>query len=138
MENQDIRWKQRFSNFSRAFLLLREAFEMDYETMDAMHKESFVQRFEFSFELAWKTLKDVMEYDGIIFEKISPRFIIRDAFQSKYIDNPEIWINMVDDRNLMSHTYNFDNFEKVLQSVRETYFEELDKFYFALLQRLSK
>jgi nucleotidyltransferase substrate binding protein (TIGR01987 family) len=136
MENQDIRWKQRFQNFSRAFVLLREAYEMDYIQMDMMHKEAYVQRFEFTFELAWKTLKDVMEFDGIVFEKISPRFIIRDAFQYKYIDNPEIWMKMVDDRNLMSHTYNFSTFENVLAEVRSKYFNELEKFYTSLLERL--
>lgn len=136
MENQEIRWKQRFQNFSRAFLLLREAYEMDYTKMDTMHKEAYVQRFEFTFELAWKTLKDVMEFDGIVFEKISPRFIIRDAFQYKYIDNPEIWMKMVDDRNLMSHTYNFSTFENVLVEVRLKYYDELDKFYTSLLERL--
>lgn len=135
MENQDIRWKQRFQNFSRAFLLLREAYEMDYTKMDAMHKEAYVRRFEFTFELAWKTLKDVMEFDGIVFEKISPKFIIRDAFQYKYIDNPEIWMKMVDDRNLMSHTYNFNTFEDVLTEVRLKYYDELDKFYTSLLER---
>ena len=135
MENQDIRWKQRFQNFSRAFMLLREAIEMDYEKMDTMQKEAFVQRFEFTFELAWKTLKDVMEADGILFEKISPRYVIRDAFQYKYIDNPELWMKMVDDRNLMSHTYNFSTIELVLNEVRAKYYDELDKFYMSLLER---
>lgn len=135
MENQDIRWKQRFQNFCRAFLLLREAVEMDFEKMDTMQKESFVQRFEFTFELAWKTLKDVMEYDGIIFEKISPRFVIRDAFQYKYIDNVEVWMKMIEDRNLMSHTYNFNTFETVLLEVKKSYYNVLDKLYLSLLER---
>jgi nucleotidyltransferase substrate binding protein (TIGR01987 family) len=136
MINQVIRWKQRFENFSRAFLLLREAVEMDFEKMDNMKKESFVQRFEFTFELAWKTLKDVMEYDGIIFDKISPRFVIRDAFQYKYIDDAEIWMKMTADRNLMSHTYNYATFETVLLEVKKSYYNELDNFYTSFLERI--
>lgn len=136
MENQDIRWKQRFQNFSRAFLLLREAFEMDYNVMDAMHKEAYVQRFEFTLELAWKTLKDIMEYDGIVFEKISPRNVIRDAYQYKYINDVETWIKMIEDRNLTSHTYNFEIFEKVLIEVRKSYYFALDNFYSELLKRI--
>lgn len=136
MENRDIRWKQRFQNFTKAFLLLREAVDMDFEKMDTMQRESFVQRFEFTFELAWKTLKDVMEYDGIIFEKISPRFVIRDAFQYKYIDDVEVWMKMIEDRNLMSHTYNFNTFEIVLLEVKKSYFNALDKLYTSLLERI--
>lgn len=135
MENQDIRWKQRFENFSRAFMLLREAVEMDFEKMDNMQKESFVQRFEFTFELAWKTLKDVMEYDGIIFETVSPKHVIRDAFQYKYINNIEIWLKMVDDRNLMSHTYNYATFETVLLEIKKSYYNVLDEFFMSLLMR---
>lgn len=135
MENQDIRWKQRFQNFTRAFMLLREAVERDFETLDNMQKEGFIQRFEFTFELAWKTLKDVMEFDGLVLEKASPKFIVRDAFQGKYIDKVEIWMQMIDDRNLLSHTYNFETFEIVLLAIREKYYPLLDEFYMSLIER---
>lgn len=63
---QDIRWKQRFANFNRAFLLLREAMENDMATLSQLEKEGIIQRFEYTFELAWKVLKDKMENDGIV------------------------------------------------------------------------
>jgi len=55
-----IRWRQRFENFERAFLLLREAFEKDPAAMSDLEKEGAIQRFEYTFELAWKTLKDYL------------------------------------------------------------------------------
>ncbi|TLU57978.1 MAG: nucleotidyltransferase, partial [Chlorobium sp.] len=68
---QDIRWKQRLQNFSRAVNLLREVPELDLHTLSFLEKEGIIQRFEYTLELAWKTLKDKMENDGIILDKIS-------------------------------------------------------------------
>ena len=72
-ENQDTRWKQRFSNFSRALSLLREAMEEDVFSLKQLEKEGIIQRFEYTFELAWKVLKDKMEFDGIVLDQISPK-----------------------------------------------------------------
>lgn len=80
MNEPDIRWKQRFNNFQRAFLLLREAMEIEPDALSQLEKEGIIQRFEYTFELAWKTLKDKMEFDGIVLDKISPRAVVREAF----------------------------------------------------------
>ncbi|MBP2283671.1 nucleotidyltransferase substrate binding protein (TIGR01987 family) [Flavobacterium sp. CG_23.5] len=135
MENQDIRWKQRFDNFSRAINLLREPFEKDLSTLSQLEKEGIIQRFEFTFELAWKTLKDYMENDGLLLDTISPKGVLKDAYQAKYINNIAVWLKMINDRNLMSHTYNFATFEKIINSIKEEYLAVLDEFYFKLLEK---
>ncbi|NCA21862.1 MAG: nucleotidyltransferase, partial [Crocinitomicaceae bacterium] len=78
----DIRWKQRFKNFSKAINLLREVRELDIKSLSQLEKEGIIQRFEFTLELAWKTLKDKMEDDGLILDKISPKVVIKEAFQA--------------------------------------------------------
>lgn len=70
---QDIRWQQRFQNFQRAFGLLREAMDQDLKQLNQLEKEGIIQRFEFTFELAWKVLKDKMEHDGLVIDQISPQ-----------------------------------------------------------------
>lgn len=129
----DTRWKQRFANFQRAFLLLREAIELDPNSLSQLEKEGIIQRFEYTFELAWKTLKDKMEHDGIVLEQISPKAVVRQAFAAKYVDTPEIWLKMIGDRNLMSHTYDFSRFEAIIQSIRSHYLPVLTQCYDDLL-----
>jgi len=132
-ENQDTRWKQRFSNFSRALSLLREAMEEDVFSLKQLEKEGIIQRFEYTFELAWKVLKDKMEFDGIVLDQISPKAVVRQAFAAKYINDPDTWLRMIGDRNLMSHTYDFVKFEAVIQSIADSYLPMLDEWYFSLL-----
>lgn len=62
--NDDIRWKQRFSNFKKAFLQLKQAVETYDDSAEDIIKEGIIQRFEFTHELAWKVMKDFLEYEG--------------------------------------------------------------------------
>jgi len=135
---QDIRWKQRFNNFNRAFLLLREAMENDLATLSQLEKEGIIQRFEYTFELAWKVLKDKMENDGIVLDQISPKAVIRQAYIAKFIDDPETWLKMIGDRNLMSHTYDFVKFEAVIQSIADDYLPMLQEWYLHLLTEINE
>ena len=78
----DIRWKQRFQNFDRAYVLLRDALENGPSALNPLEKEGVVQRFEYCFELAWKTIKDYLEYGGVVFTSITPRQVLKDAHAS--------------------------------------------------------
>ncbi|MGH7951860.1 MAG: nucleotidyltransferase substrate binding protein [Limisphaerales bacterium] len=113
--NPDIRWKQRFENYEKALLLLREALA-DIASLSELEKEGAVHRFEFTFELAWKTLKDYLIHNGIILDQITPNSVIKQAFAAKIISDGQLWIDMLHCRNLMSHTYDEAVFDK---SVRE-------------------
>ncbi len=132
MDNtQNIRWKQRFQNFEKAFLLLKEIIESkdDLSEYEAIVQEGIVQRFEYTFELAWKTLKDKMEFDGISFERISPKYVFKDAYKSKYIDDIDVWIEMTNSRNLMSHTYDSLKLLEILKNIKEEFYPEILKIY---------
>ncbi|MCC5853858.1 MAG: nucleotidyltransferase substrate binding protein [Alkalimonas sp.] len=133
---QDIRWQQRFQNFQRAFGLLREAMDQDLSQLNQLEKEGIIQRFEFTFELAWKVLKDKMEHDGLVIDQISPRAVVRLAYQAKYIDDAEVWLRMIGDRNLMSHTYDSAKFEMVLQAIASDYLPMLTAWHLGLLEEI--
>ena len=134
--SKDTRWIQRFSNYKRAMTLLREMVqgEVDLLALEPIAKEGTIQRFEYTFELAWKTLKDKMEHDGLVFERVSPKYVLKLAYQTKYITNIEIWLEMSNDRNLLSHTYNFATFDAILSKIESDYFAALDSLYTQLLE----
>ncbi len=115
------RWQYRFRNFSRAYSLLREAAEADPKRLSDLEREGLIQRFEYTFELAWKTLKDRLEYDGVQVPTATPRKVIRSGFAAGLIDDGEAWIDMLTDRNAMSHQYDFDIFEAVADKVHRRY-----------------
>ena len=118
--SEDIRWKQRFQNFDRAFILLREALE-DKRPLSMLEKEGVIQRFEYSYELAWKTLKDYLEASGVTINPVTPRQVLKEAFAAKIITDGQVWINMLDNRNLLSHTYDFSVFEVAVKAIAAHY-----------------
>ena len=132
--NPDIRWKQRFQNFDRAFMLLRQALERGPDALSELEKEGVIQRFEYSFELAWKTIKDFLEEGGLVISTITPRQVLKDAFAAKLLVDGQVWIDMLDHRNLLSHTYDFSVFEKAVDTIAARYLsamEELRQFFIA-------
>ena len=131
--NKDIRWIQRFQNFDRAFLLLRSALEeRGLEQMSELEKEGLIQRFEYSYELACKTMKDYLEEQGTIINPVTPRNVIKEAFSAQIIAVGQVWVDMMLHRNLQAHTYDFSKFKEVLDAVVERYLdaqEQLHKWF---------
>ena len=128
----EIHWQYRFRNFSRAYALLREATEREVAELNRLEREGVIQRFEYTFELAWNTLKDRLEYGGIVLTEATPRSVIRQAFTARLIPDAEVWIDMLIDRNLMSHTYDFARFDAVIESIRNRYLAVLNDLYLRL------
>ena len=129
MTTQEMRWRYRFANFSRAFSLLREALENGADALSDLEREGAIQRFEYTFELAWNTLKDRMEHDGLILPSVTPRAVIRQAFQAKLIEDGDAWIDMLNDRNAMSHNYDFAAFRRVVENIERRYLAILGDMY---------
>ena len=126
--SEDIRWKQRFQNFDRAFVLLREALEGG-RPLSMQEKEGVIQRFEYTYELAWKTLKDYLEASGVVITPVPPRQVIKEAFAAKVISDGEVWINMLDNRNLLSHTYDFSVFDEAVKAIAKHYLPAMEKLH---------
>jgi nucleotidyltransferase substrate binding protein (TIGR01987 family) len=116
----DVRWKQRFTNFDRALALMDEALK-DVERLSLLEKEGVVQRFEYTFELAWKTLKDFMEEGGLVISPVTPRQVLKDAFGAKILADGQVWIDMLGDRNRLSHTYDAIVFEEAVAAIAARY-----------------
>jgi nucleotidyltransferase substrate binding protein (TIGR01987 family) len=136
MGQEDIRWKQRFSNFQRAFLLLRDMCERDLASFSQLEKEGAIQRFEFAFELAWKVLKDYLEAEGVRLESSTPRHVIKQAHAAGILPDGQTWIDLMLLRNQLSHTYDVQVFEKALLAIRTQYFAAFESLYDDFLLRM--
>lgn len=124
MENlKNIRWKQRFENFDKSYRLLEKYSKQ--EITSELERAGIIQFFEMSFELAWKVLKDYLEYQE--YEVKSPRETVKTAFQIGLIDNGHIWIDALSDRNLTTHTYDEELANKMTKEILDVYLPELKK-----------
>jgi nucleotidyltransferase substrate binding protein (TIGR01987 family) len=133
----DIRWQQRLTNFERALRLLREAMAHGPEALNQLEKEGVIQRFEYCFELAWKTVKDYMEASGVVFDVVMPRQVIKDAFAAKVLEDGATWIAMLDHRNLLAHTYNPAVFEQAVDAIHQRYLPQLQELHRFLQQEAT-
>jgi nucleotidyltransferase substrate binding protein (TIGR01987 family) len=128
------RWHYRFDNFKRAYLLLSDAMDQVNErSLSQLEKEGIIQRFEYTIELVWKTMKDYLESQNIIFDQVTPRAIVKDAFAAKLILDGDTWMAALDARNKMSHTYDFKKFEEVIDAINRRYLTVISELYLKLL-----
>jgi nucleotidyltransferase substrate binding protein (TIGR01987 family) len=124
MATQDIRWIQRFNHFIKACSQLKEAVELTQQrSLSKLEEQGLIQAFEYTFELAWNTLKDYFEAQGET-EIHGSRDALRLAFKRGLIEDGETWMDMIKSRTLTSHTYNEDVAEKIAANIISRYFSE--------------
>ncbi len=131
MESRDIRWIQRFSNFSKALGQLTEFVEKG--KLNKFEEQGLIQSFEYNYELAWNTIKDFYEYQAET-DIQGSRDAIRLAFKRGLIEDGETWMKMIDSRNLTTHTYNEDTASEIVTEILENYY----KMFIKLQKKLKE
>ena len=122
MGDQDIRWKQRFDSFSKAFIQLKDGVNLaEIRSLSKLEKLGLIHVFEFIHELAWKTLKDFIESKGNS-ALYGSKDVTRKAYQLELIEDGEGWMQMIESRNLSSHTYNEETAEKIVSEILTRYY----------------
>ena len=128
--NEDIRWKQRFSNFQRALKQLAEAVQLSRaRPLSRLEQQGLVQAFEFTHELAWNVMKDYFQYQGNT-SITGSRDAIREAFRFGLIHDGENWMSTIANRNRSSHTYDENTANMLATIIADIYltlFEDFDK-----------
>lgn len=107
----------------KAFSRLHEAVK---EAKDDLDKDGVIQRFEFTVELLWKTIKIILEFNKI---EVSggPKQYVKAAFRHGLIGDDEIILDMLDDRNVSSHIYDEKTSEEIFTRIKDVYIESIDK-----------
>lgn len=128
MENKDIRWIQRFSNYRKALTQLQKAVELaSTRNLTFLEEQGLIQGFEYTHELAWKTLKDFIESQGTV-KIYGSKDATREAFQLGLLNDGETWMEMINSRNKTSHTYNEDTAAEIVRNIIEKYFSLFQDF----------
>lgn len=117
---KDIRWHQRFNSFNKAFNQL-ERFVAEKE-LNEMEEQGLIKAFEYTYELSWKTLQDMLKDKGYS-DIIGPRPVIEQSFHDGYITKGKEWLRMHASRNLTSHTYDKETAEEIVNAIRDEYFD---------------
>ena len=119
------RLEERLNDYFRALNRLKEALEKDLD--DDIIIDGIIQRYEFTFEQAWKAMKLYLEDQGILDEALAPRSTIRSAFKNKVIENGDAWIEMMLDRNRTSHIYDEEVARSIVDNIKNNYINEFVK-----------
>ena len=117
---------ERIENFNRAFDIYVDAVN-EFDKDKKLSHMALIQTFEVCYEIAWKILKDYLYMKGITTQ--FPREVIKEAFGAEVPINGQIWIDMLEARNLTSHEYNMDKVESLFEKISTTFFIEFKKFH---------
>jgi len=129
--NTKPRWKLRFNNYEQAYQRLAEA--VTRKKYDKLETAGLIQTFTFTFELGWKTLKDLLVQEG--FDIKTPRQTIKQAFQAGFIKDGKLWLEALDKRNIMAHIYDEKESNAAIKLIKNKYFSMLKDLYLFLKQK---
>lgn len=114
-----------YTTFKRAYAKLKEFIETDDKT--EVSQAAIIHAFEYTFELWWKALQRYVEYIGTVGE-YGPSATIKNAFQYNLLEDGQMWMDMLRDRNLTAHTYKEDIAKDIYERIISIHIKALDKF----------
>ncbi len=130
-----IKPKLKVNNFNTALDRLKEGIAK-YDVADDLLRDGIIQRFEFTFELAWQTLKAVFEDEGLTGLN-SPKTVLREAFEAELIKDDELWLAMLSDRNSTAHIYSEELAIEICHNIQDKYVIELANLLEEIKTRLG-
>lgn len=118
---RDIRWIQRYHSFAKALEQLTRFIEKG--ELNELEKQGLIQAFEYTYELAWNTIKDFFEHQGET-GIYGSRDAFRLAFRRGLIAEGQTWMDMIESRTLTTHTYNEEIAEEIARAVVDSYYPQ--------------
>ena len=124
-----------YETFKKAFSKLVEYVDTDNGT--EKDRSAIINAYQYTFELWWKTLQKYLKQEEIL-DELGPGSVIRTAFQYNIIENGDVFMSMLKDRNLITHTYKEDIAEDIHRRIKDEYLEELEKFIIYFDRKIKK
>jgi nucleotidyltransferase substrate binding protein (TIGR01987 family) len=133
-KKEDIPWHQRFLSLKKAFNQL-ERFIAE-EELNEMEEQGLIKAFEYTYELSWKTLQDLLKEKGYN-DILGPKPVIEQSFQDGYIIKGKEWLKMHSSRNLTTHSYDKETADEIVLQIRENYFGLFKELQIKLEEELT-
>lgn len=118
---EDVRWIQRYNHFNKALNQLTKFVKK--EELNELEQQGLIKAFEYTYELAWNTIKDYFELQGET-GITGSRDALRLAFRRGLIEDGKTWMDMLRDRTLTAHTYNENIAEEISCAIINKYYPE--------------
>ena len=125
--------EKKIEQYKKAVVRIREASKIFADNKNELYRDGLIQRFEFTFELAWKSIKEYLEEQGVSGDINFPRAVLKIAFSANII-NDEKWLDMLNDRNMASHIYSEEIAEVISERIQSDYVNLLEK----LIEKLEE
>lgn len=132
---QDIRWIQRLNNWTKALEQLTRF--ISKKQLNELEEQGLIQSFEYNHELAWKTQKDFLQEQGVK-ELFGSRNVAKEAFNLDLITDADVWMLMIEDRNLTSHTYNKEVTTRIIKHITKDYYQAFCQLHKRLVDLAKK
>lgn len=123
----------KYMNLKKAYTKLKEVSDI-YDGNNDIIRDSLIQRFEFTYELTHKTLREFMKYLGVTLENSFPRTIFKKAYVNNLISDDKVWINLLEDRNSTSHIYSENLAKEIADRIKNQYVDAINE----LINNLEK
>ena len=117
-DGMNTRWIQRFSNYKKALSQLEKFIAKGL--LNELEEQGLIQAFEYTHELAWNVLRDYLRHRGHI-NLYGSRDTTREAFKLELIQDGETWMDMINDRNRTSHTYNQATADHIVKNIKQRF-----------------
>lgn len=135
-------WKNKFTNLQKSYEVLchhATLFNANKDNVEfyQIMRAGLIHVYEHTLELSWKTLKDYLSSQGFNDVK-TPKQVIRTAFNAGIIKDGELWIEAIDDRNIVAHEYDEQKADILCSEIIDKYLLLLKALYLYLQQELHQ
>lgn len=128
--------KIKYDAFTNALDRLNEAIEVGKKENNSILCDATIQRFEFVIELAWKLMKEYLESENLVGFN-TPKMVVKEIYKIGLINNGETWLDMLNDRNLTSHTYDEETAKQIYHNITKEYISELELFKTSIKEKID-
>jgi nucleotidyltransferase substrate binding protein (TIGR01987 family) len=125
----------KFENYTRALAKLKDGI-LKFNETDDLERDGLIQRYEFTFELAWKTLKALFENEGLIGLN-SPKTVLKEALGARLINDEELWLKMLADRNATTHIYSEQIAIEICKKIKQSHVTALEQLADRIQKRIQ-